>query len=49
MPSDFSDNQVAAILAREAKHASIKYSAMGLSAFMPAKYVTKSAKSAYAR
>ena len=49
MPSDFSDDQVAAIIAREAKDASIKYSAMGLSAFTPAKYVAKSAKSAYAR
>lgn len=47
MPSDFSDDQVAAILAREAKDASIKYSATGLSAFMPAKYVTKSARSAH--
>ena len=46
MSSNFNDDQVAAILAREAKHASIKFSAMGLSAFMPAKYVTKSAKSA---
>lgn len=41
MPTDFSDDQVAAILAKEAKDASIKYSAMGLSAFTPAKYVRR--------
>lgn len=39
MPADFSDDRVAGILAQEAKDASIKYSVMGLSAFMPAKYV----------
>jgi len=37
MSGDFSDDQVAAILAKEAKDSSIKYSALGMSAFMPSK------------
>lgn len=39
MPDDFSDDQIAAILSKEAKETSIKYSAHGMSAFLPSKYV----------
>lgn len=39
MPDDFSDDQIAAILSKEAKESSIKYSAHGMSALLPSKYV----------
>ncbi|KFY22276.1 hypothetical protein V493_06692 [Pseudogymnoascus sp. VKM F-4281 (FW-2241)] len=37
MPDDFTDDQIAAILSKEAKETSIKYSAHGMSAFLPSK------------
>ncbi|OBT68416.1 hypothetical protein VE03_02821 [Pseudogymnoascus sp. 23342-1-I1] len=37
MPDDYSDDQIAAILSKEAKETSIKYSAHGMSAFLPSK------------
>ncbi|KFY95427.1 hypothetical protein V498_03345 [Pseudogymnoascus sp. VKM F-4517 (FW-2822)] len=37
MPDDFSDDHIAAILSKEAKETSIKYSAHGMSAFLPSK------------
>lgn len=39
MPDDFSDDQIAAILSKEAKECSIKYSAHGMSGLVPSKYV----------
>ncbi|OBT71873.1 hypothetical protein VF21_10567 [Pseudogymnoascus sp. 05NY08] len=37
MPDDFSDDQIAALLSKEAKETSLKYSAQGMSAFLPSK------------
>ncbi|KFY03492.1 hypothetical protein O988_01435 [Pseudogymnoascus sp. VKM F-3808] len=37
MPDDFSDDQIAAILSKEAKECSIKYSAHGMSGLVPSK------------
>ncbi|KFY10077.1 hypothetical protein V492_05198 [Pseudogymnoascus sp. VKM F-4246] len=39
MPDEFSDDKIAEILSKEAKETSIKYSAHGMSAFLPSKYV----------
>jgi hypothetical protein len=36
--ADFSDDYVASLLAKDAKESSIKYSALGLEAFLPSRY-----------